>query len=66
MAFERNQLRDELAELRPQVNDLRAKLAAAESRAMMFERDAERMARAADTLETMFNAAISAVSRGNP
>ena len=64
VAFERNQLRDEVAELRPQVDDLRAKLAAAEHRAAMHERDADEAQRAVVVLETMFCAAVRAVARG--
>lgn len=63
-AFERNQLRDELAELRPQVDDLRAKLAAAEYRATMHERDADESSRAVSVLSTIIRASVEAIARG--
>lgn len=64
VAFERNQLRDELAELRPQVDDLRAKFAAAESRAAMYERDADEAGRAVTVLSTIIRASVEAIARG--
>lgn len=64
VAFERNQLRDELAELRPQVDDLRAKLAAAEYRATMHERDADESSRAVSVLSTIIRASVEAIARG--
>ena len=64
VAFERNQLRDELAELRPQVEELRAKLAAAEHRAAMHERDADEAGRAVAVFSTIIRASVEAIARG--
>lgn len=63
-AFERNQLRDEVTELRPQVEDLRTKLAAAEHRAAMHERDADEASRAVTVLSTIIRASVEAIARG--
>ena len=63
VAFERNQLRDEVAELRAKLAATTAHLESAQARADQCEQDAHVSRTNLNTLSAMFRAAISAVVR---
>ena len=63
VAFERNQLRDEVAELRAKLAATTAHLEGAQARADQCEQDAHISRTNLNTLSAMFRAAISAVVR---
>ena len=63
VAFERNQLRNEVTELRAQLAATTAHLEVAQARAEQCEQDAHASRTNLNTLSAMFRAAISAVVR---